>query len=277
MLVISPAAQKPNIAIKVEMMRKVVDAIGTNLYGRSCLDAFAEYMRIEHLALYHYHLNNSVSCVATHSLEFASAAEGNVSKYQERCFKIDPAFLVARTDVRSPWIAKVTPTDISDLQYRHCFELTRVRERLSYFGRVGSDLYQISIFRGPHGMRSFSYDEIVTFSTLAYLVLGTAAKHELAMAGGNAIPEQLNLNAIERILARHSVGLSSRERQVCARVVAGMTIEGTAIDLAVKRTSVITYRQRAYQKLGVSRQTELVALVNNLRTVPTSRPNQARA
>ena len=33
---------------------------------------------------------------------------------------------------------------------------------------------------------------------------------------------------------------------------------------------VVTYRQRAYQKLGISRQNELVALVNNMRsgTVP---------
>lgn len=33
-----------------------------------------------------------------------------------------------------------------------------------------------------------------------------------------------------------------------------------------KKNSVVTYRQRAYQKLGISRQNELVALVNNLRS-----------
>jgi len=44
-----------------------------------------------------------------------------------------------------------------------------------------------------------------------------------------------------------------------------MTIDQTAVDLAIKRTSVVTYRQRAYEKLDISRQNELVALVNNLR------------
>ena len=39
----------------------------------------------------------------------------------------------------------------------------------------------------------------------------------------------------------------------------------TAVDLAIKRTSVVTYRQRAYEKLNISRQNELLALVNNLR------------
>ncbi len=56
-----------------------------------------------------------------------------------------------------------------------------------------------------------------------------------------------------------------REREVCSRAAAGKTIEGTARDLNIRKTSVITYRQRAYQKLGISRQNELVALVNNLK------------
>ena len=47
--------------------------------------------------------------------------------------------------------------------------------------------------------------------------------------------------------------------------LADQTIEGTALDLNIRKTSVVTYRQRAYEKLGISRQTELVALVNNLR------------
>ena len=42
-------------------------------------------------------------------------------------------------------------------------------------------------------------------------------------------------------------------------------IDQTAIDLAIKRTSVVTYRQHAYEKFNISRQNELVALINNLR------------
>ena len=44
----------------------------------------------------------------------------------------------------------------------------------------------------------------------------------------------------------------------------GKTIEGTSLDLDIRRTSVITYRQRAYQKLGISRTNELVALLNDM-------------
>jgi DNA-binding CsgD family transcriptional regulator len=75
----------------------------------------------------------------------------------------------------------------------------------------------------------------------------------------------MDLEAIEHLLQYVPGDLSKREIEVCARVIAGMTIDRTAVDLAIKRTSVITYRQRAYEKLNISRQNELLALVNNLR------------
>ncbi len=58
--------------------------------------------------------------------------------------------------------------------------------------------------------------------------------------------------------------LSNRESEVCARAVVGKTIESTSMDLNVQRTSVITYRQRAFQKLGISRTIDLVALLNDM-------------
>ena len=139
------------------------------------------------------------------------------------------------------------------------------RKRLSFFSRVGSDLHQLSIYRGPK-KRTFSSPELSYFSTLARLVLATGSKHEKMGSEPTAIPKYLDLEAIERHLEYLPGGLSRREREVCSRAAAGKTIEGTALDLNIRKTSVITYRQRAYQKLGISRQSELVALVNNLRS-----------
>ncbi len=76
---------------------------------------------------------------------------------------------------------------------------------------------------------------------------------------------KLDLEGIEGRLEFLPGKLSKRERQVCSRAAAGNTIERTAFELDIRRASVITYRQRAYLKLGISCQTELVALVNSLR------------
>ena len=67
---------------------------------------------------------------------------------------------------------------------------------------------------------------------------------------------------IEARFAERHVQLTRRERQVCARAATGMSVEATALDLDIARTSVLTYRQRAYQRLGVSSPVELCALVS---------------
>ena len=51
--------------------------------------------------------------------------------------------------------------------------------------------------------------------------------------------------------------LSERERQVCKRLLLGMSEKELAADLGVALTTVVTYRQRLYAKLGITSKEEL--------------------
>ena len=55
--------------------------------------------------------------------------------------------------------------------------------------------------------------------------------------------------------------LSSRERDVCARIACGLTADGIAADLDIAPSSVLTLRKRAYAKLGIHDRAALVRLV----------------
>jgi DNA-binding CsgD family transcriptional regulator len=68
---------------------------------------------------------------------------------------------------------------------------------------------------------------------------------------------------LEERFAHRYGSLTLRERQVCARAVVGMSVEATALDLGIAKTSVLTYRQRAYHRLGVTSPIELCALVTH--------------
>ncbi len=61
------------------------------------------------------------------------------------------------------------------------------------------------------------------------------------------------VTVFEQRLAADFPQLTPRERQVCARTVAGWSAASTATSLGLTRASVLTYRQRAYHKLGFSR------------------------
>ncbi|MDX5382521.1 MAG: LuxR C-terminal-related transcriptional regulator [Rhodobacterales bacterium] len=56
------------------------------------------------------------------------------------------------------------------------------------------------------------------------------------------------------------VALSERERAVCMGMLDGKKAEAIAADLGVAPTSVVTYRRRAYDKLGISSRGELFAI-----------------
>jgi DNA-binding CsgD family transcriptional regulator len=74
------------------------------------------------------------------------------------------------------------------------------------------------------------------------------------------------LAAVQRVIveaATESGGppLSEREAAVCARIAAGCSAEGIGLDPGVSTHSVVTYRRRAFQKLGIATQKELFAVV----------------
>lgn len=108
---------------------------------------------------------------------------------------------------------------------------------------------------------AFSRVERAALATLAPLLAALALKH-VAMIGVR-LRSRDRAERIDALGARlHAIngGLTPRERAVLARVLAGMTSEGIALDLDIGLSSVLTYRKRAYARLGVTSQAELFAL-----------------
>ena len=58
--------------------------------------------------------------------------------------------------------------------------------------------------------------------------------------------------------------LTARERDVCINILQGLSSEAIAGRLAISLNSVLTYRRRAYQRLGITSQNELFSLVMTL-------------
>jgi DNA-binding CsgD family transcriptional regulator len=263
--VISPVGADQRITLPGRHANEVIRSIGTERYGKVCFEVFEQPLAVDHWALFRFNSLETVNCIATASRSYTVAAQENINRYAGRCHSVDPSLSAVKSrPMKSACVVKMSLTDIRDGHYRSCFNSTHVQERLSFFHQNGPDLYQLSVFRST-GKRPFSPNDTAQFSALANFVVASAVKHDAFRQLAAGIPRHLDVEAIEQLLQCIPGNLSRRETQVCARVIAGMTIDGTASDLAIQRTSVVTYRQRAYAKLNISRQNELVALVNNLR------------
>ncbi len=74
--------------------------------------------------------------------------------------------------------------------------------------------------------------------------------------------------ALADLFATHPAlaALTAREREVCLRILSGQSSEAISAELAISIHSTLTYRRRAYARLGISSQNELFALVLRLLT-----------
>jgi DNA-binding CsgD family transcriptional regulator len=251
--------------LPIKSVAELIASIGTERYATTCLDVLDDYFDIDHWALFRYRSDSTVQCVASASRIYAAAAQANVQQFIDRCHRVDPSLIALRQrPSESACIAAMQVGDIHDRQYRHCFETARVKERISFYVRLGRDLHQLSIYRRARNA-ALGPVAIESFAAMASVIVTSGMKHEKLSWVNPGTPALLDVESMEHILRLPPLGLSQRESEVCARAAAGSTILDTAAELNIKSTSVITYRQRAYEKLNISRQSELVALIHQLR------------
>jgi DNA-binding CsgD family transcriptional regulator len=108
---------------------------------------------------------------------------------------------------------------------------------------------------------SYSAAQLAALNRVSPVVTAAVAKHfELARL---AAPAAGDASAVLRHvfdLAPLNT-LTTRERDVCSRILHGFSSEAIASELAISLNSVLTYRRRAYQRLGITSQNELFAIV----------------
>jgi len=154
---------------------------------------------------------------------------------------------------------RIRPCDIDSPGFRRrIFDTPGIIERVSVIQR-GADAWRVMNVARHASDGNFSDDEIGSLISLACLVLPMLPLNRMRRVA----PMPLSVPQIEERFAKQYDCLTVRERQVCARAAIGMTVEATALDLGIAKTSVLTYRQRAYQRLGVTSPIELSALVTH--------------
>lgn len=156
-------------------------------------------------------------------------------------------------------ILRVRPHDIASSAFRRQFyDDPGIIERLSIIQR-GSDAWRVLSVARHRTDGYFSDEEVGAILSLACLALPMLPLNR----GRPMRTRRLGVSQLEERFAERHAELTLRQRQVCARAAVGMTVEATALDLGIAKTSVLTYRKRAYQRLGVTSSIELCALVSH--------------
>lgn len=185
-------------------------------------------------------------------------------EYAAHYYKIDPLNEVIRraSSCRAFASLRVRPDEIPDCAYRRvCFDQPEVCERVTLLTRSGGPWRGLSLSRS-YDSGHFRRDELERLAAFAEIALPILARHrELMDAREPQISAPFGLAELEARFEQCCPALTARERQVCARTLVGMTAEAISIDLCIGRSSVQTYRQRAYKRLNICSAYQLAPLI----------------
>jgi hypothetical protein len=158
----------------------------------------------------------------------------------------------------SSQISHITAQEVPPEHRAKVYEAHGVAERVSIVQPQGEGaLFAINFYRHQH-QRPFDDVQISAVEHLAPALLAMAHKHlDFWMPDAKSAQFTRLLAKLEAINPR----LTPRERQVCAGMLQGLTFDGIACQLGLSVTSVKTYRNRAFARLGIHFRNELFALM----------------
>lgn len=203
---------------------------------------------------------------------FLSAAQGVADTtrecfgaYSDGLYKRDRSFEVARCFSRAEAgqaaVLHLRAEEVPDPAHRAAiYSRHGVLARLSIVQpEAEGSLLAINFYKHQH-QGVFADGETQNFIGVAQSVLACVRKHlrlqEKSAGPTDAQPPVLSMR--QRLLVQ-CPALTTRELDVCERLLQGMSYDGIAADLQLTLASVKTYRSRAFQRLGLHFRNELFA------------------
>lgn len=251
----SAAARAPSYE---DALAGLVDSIGHERFGPALADYLHRLCGADHFAAFRLG-QGQLSEVAACCIEPARTARDRVESYvNQGLWKHDPAMTEAQrcADGPAPTLIRVdfsdrSYTDLRPRVYPH------VRDRVLLCGRSAGGVFGLSVLRAdPH--TPFATDAIEQLGRAAGMLVSLLGKHAEVCRGRPDVARALTaLRDIEDCVVAVSA-LPRREAEVCARILYGLSSVGIALDLSVSEETVKTYRKRAYQRLAIGSERELL-------------------
>lgn len=236
----------------------LVDSIGHDRFGPALADYLHRLCGADHFAAFRLG-RGQLTEIAACCVEPALTARDRVESYvNQGLWKHDPAMTEAQrcADGPAPTLIRVdfsdqSYTDLRPRVYPH------VRDRVLLCGRSAAGVFGLSVLRSdPHS--PFASDGIDQLGRAAGMLVSLLGKHaEFCQDRPDVACALKALRDIEDCMVAVSV-LPRRETEVCARILYGLSSIGIALDLSVSEETVKTYRKRAYQRLAIGSERELL-------------------
>jgi DNA-binding CsgD family transcriptional regulator len=185
--------------------------------------------------------------------------------YQSRLYRQDRTFeALVRDPVSEPLKAvHLNAQEVSNPEHRRAiYERHHIRERLSVAeASADGSILSVNLYRHAD-QDQYRDGELQTFQRIAPALFALVKRQiTLVEPVHVALPHSHGASfSYRQTLERLAPGIPGRELDVCTRLLKGLTHDGVAADLGISATTVKTYRNRAFARLGIHHNNELFAL-----------------
>jgi len=237
---------------------KLVGCIGQAPFSARCARYLNELCGADHFAAFHIG-DDELTEVAASCVDPTRTAHERLQSYvRNGLWRQDPAIALARSHPASqqPALIRVNLGDSAYAQLRSRI-YPDVADRLLVFGLDGTGRIGLSVLRNKQNA-VFGEDAIDQVMASAGMLMSILAKHLEVRRDHASLGQALTvLGDIEDCITGTML-LPRREAQVCSRILYGLSSAGIALHLDVSEETVKTYRKRAYQRLGIGSERELL-------------------
>lgn len=235
----------------------LIELSGTPKFEMGLFAAAREASRCEHLTAFVFSGSTPPRVLIAANTGSLPVAHIVAEKYVFRYWMLDPA---RQVEVKGPsdFAVQVRSDEIDNSGYRYdCYTEVGLQDRVSIVKRRDGDVVRLNFYKST-GSGHFAPEEIEHIFEVSDLMMALLTKHDavaLPPRGPEAVPSfERRLRLVGRTLPR-------REIEVCTLIAAGMSSEGIALKLGISLNTVLTHRKRAYARLGISSQNELLRLL----------------
>lgn len=170
--------------------------------------------------------------------------------------RVEPSLQLARSSCARLLLHSLSKGELPDARWRDRYERVGWSERLSLLVALDDGWVVMNAYRAPGCSVSID-NALQALGEQGPMLAATVRRHVASAGPFAAAPPAASLPHSEPPW----VALSERERQVVDAILNGASAKECARRLGLSPTSVATYRQRAFDKLGIRRQVQLFQLL----------------
>lgn len=240
----------------------LISSMGTGGFARGLFDAAHALTNAHHLTAFAFSRSPAPRVLVAENMGAKRVSSGIAPLYVQRFWQQDLANRVTWDGAKRSerWLVRTVASEISQDEYKYsCYTSVNLGERVCVSVGAPEECTRLNFY--CQSGRRFTDRDLDNVAAWSGIFISLLLKH------ASLAPDETDArgSGYKAALARHPARLPERELEVCDGILQGISSEGIALKLGVSINTVRTYRKRAYARLGISSQNELMRLAERSR------------